>query len=255
MLGPALASRMRPADVIAAGVGLAGVGFLALTQVDRGSGLAALVAGGTIAFLGIAPTGVLATDMVVGSAPADNAGSASAVSETTAELGAALGVAIFGSIGTAVYRMKVDAAVPADTPAAAIDAARNSLAGAAAAAADLPASLGPELLEAAREAFTDALNLVAVVGVAAMVVFAVLAVTLGRRIGPVEPATTRKPRQARGPTPTRLVSAMPATRRGADRRRRWLGDHTARPRAWSAPLPSMTNPIPRRRRRSAGDRR
>jgi DHA2 family multidrug resistance protein-like MFS transporter len=192
MLGPALARRMRPADVIAAGVALAGVGFLVLTQVDSGSGLAVLVAGGTIAFLGIAPTGVLATDMVVGSAPAEQAGSASAVSETTAELGAALGVAIFGSVGTAIYRSQVDAAVPANTPAAAVEAARDSLAGAASAAADLPAPLGPELLDTAREAFTGALNLVAGVGVVAMVVFAVLALTLRRRIGPAEPTADQE---------------------------------------------------------------
>lgn len=98
MLAPLLASRWRPANVIAGGVLLAAGGFALLTQVSVGSGVPLLVLGGTIAFLGIAPSGVLATEMVLSSAPPERAGSASAVSETTAELGVALGVAIFGSI-------------------------------------------------------------------------------------------------------------------------------------------------------------
>ncbi len=42
--------------------------------------------------------------MIVTSAPAERAGAASAISETGTELGGAVGIAIIGSIGTAVYR-------------------------------------------------------------------------------------------------------------------------------------------------------
>ena len=56
---------------------------------------------------------------IVGAAPPERAGSASAISETGAELGGALGVAVLGSIGTAIYRGGVADAVPGDVPAAA----------------------------------------------------------------------------------------------------------------------------------------
>jgi DHA2 family multidrug resistance protein-like MFS transporter len=40
----------------------------------------------------------------VGSAPPERAGAASGISETSSELGGALGLALLGTIGTAVYR-------------------------------------------------------------------------------------------------------------------------------------------------------
>jgi MFS transporter, DHA2 family, multidrug resistance protein len=54
--------------------------------------------------VGAAQVITLGTDLVVGAAPAERAGAASAISETGLELGGALGIALLGSIGTAVYR-------------------------------------------------------------------------------------------------------------------------------------------------------
>ena len=65
---------------------------------------AAIVAGTTLIGLGVGPVGTLATDLIVGAAPPDAAGAASAISETGTELGGALGIAILGSVGAAVYR-------------------------------------------------------------------------------------------------------------------------------------------------------
>jgi MFS transporter, DHA2 family, multidrug resistance protein len=95
----------------------------------------------------------LATDMIVGSAPPEQAGAASGISETSAEFGGALGIAVLGSIGTAVYRNQVAARLPADVPPAATTATRETLGGAVAAAAQLPEPLAATLLGAAREAF------------------------------------------------------------------------------------------------------
>jgi len=107
MLAPLVARRVRPAFVMAGGLALSTVGFGMLTQVTAASGLLVLVTASVIFSLGVAPVGTLPTDIVVGSVSPGKAGSASATSETSAELGGALGVAILGSIGTAAYRNHV----------------------------------------------------------------------------------------------------------------------------------------------------
>ena len=179
LLAPRIARRVRPGNVIAAGLAIAALGFLLLTQLD-GPGLALPVIGIVIVFLGGGPTPALGTDLIVGSAPPEKAGSAAAISETGGELGIALGVAVFGSVGTAVYRDRMADAVPSGVPAGAAETARDSLAGAVSAADRLPVQLGAELLDPAREAFTARLNAAAGAGAVLFVALAVLAAALLR---------------------------------------------------------------------------
>jgi MFS transporter, DHA2 family, multidrug resistance protein len=182
MLTPMLARRARPGLVMAGGLVLAAAGFGLLTLVDGTTGLGVVVAGSVIFSLGVAPVGTLATDLIVGSAPPERAGSAAALSETGAELGGALGIAVLGSIGAAVYRGQVADTLPAGIPAGAAEAARDTLGGAVVAAGQLPGALGADLLDAARQAFTrglvttSAISAVLTLGLAALA-----AVLLGRR--------------------------------------------------------------------------
>jgi MFS transporter, DHA2 family, multidrug resistance protein len=182
MLAPLVVRRVRPAFVMAGGLALSAVGFGMLTQVNTVSGLAVIVVGSVIFALGVAPVGTLATDIIVGSAPPERAGAASGISETSAELGGALGIAVLGSIGTAVYRSEVAGAVPADVPLDAASAARDTLGGAVAAAEELPDPLGGELLDAAREAFTQALELSAITSAAIVLGVAILAAAVLRDV-------------------------------------------------------------------------
>jgi DHA2 family multidrug resistance protein-like MFS transporter len=182
MLTPIIARRVRPAFVMGAGSALAAVGFAAVTQVDGASGLAVLVAGFVIFSLGLAPVFTLATDMIVGTAPPERAGAASAISETGSEFGGALGIAILGSIGIAVYRSEVTDAIPDGLPPEAAEAARDTLGGALAAAGQLPDQLGAGLLDAAREAFAQSLQLIAATSAAVAVGIAILAAVLLRRV-------------------------------------------------------------------------
>jgi MFS transporter, DHA2 family, multidrug resistance protein len=184
MLTPLLARRASPALVMAAGLVLAAVGFGLLTQVDGASGLGMLVVGSVVFSLGVAPVGTLATDLVVGAAPPERAGAAAALSETGAELGGALGIAVLGSIGTAAYRGRVADAIPAGVPSEAAAAARDTLGGAVAAAQQLPDQLGVALLDAARQAFTHGLHLTAASSAAVAAGLAVLAAVLLRGVGP-----------------------------------------------------------------------
>src|SRR5262249_40501213 len=104
---------------------------------------------------------ILATDLIVGSVPPERAGAASAISETGSELGGALGIAVLGSLGAAVYRRGMADALPAGIPPEAAAAARDTLGGAVVVAGQLPGDLGAALLDAAREAFVQGLQLAA----------------------------------------------------------------------------------------------
>jgi MFS transporter, DHA2 family, multidrug resistance protein len=163
MLAPAVVRRVRPAYVMAVGLAIAAVGLLILTQLDAESGLTVLVSASVVYSLGLAPLFTLTNDLIIGAAPPERAGAASAISETGAELGGALSIAILGTIGTAVYRSQVDDGIPEGVSADTVEAARDTLGGAVAASGDLPAGLAEALLVAAREAFTQGLQVVAFV--------------------------------------------------------------------------------------------
>ena len=104
-----------------------------LAQVDGTTRLAPLVTGSVVFALGLAPVFTLATDLMVGAAPPERAGAAAAISETSSELGGALGIAVLGAVGTAVYRGQIDAALPGVA-----EPARDTLGGAVATGDELP---------------------------------------------------------------------------------------------------------------------
>lgn len=169
---------------MAGGLVVAAVGFGLLTQVGRGSdgGLRTIIIGSVIYSLGFCPIVILATDLIVGSAPVERAGAASAISETSSELGGALGIAILGSIGVAVYRRAMAHSIPAGVPPEAIEAAKATLGGAVGAAARLPAEVSRQLLEVARHAFAHAFVLVALISSLIALVLAPVVVILLRNV-------------------------------------------------------------------------
>ncbi len=178
MLAPQLARRFGPAPVMTAGLGIAAAGLLLLTRVDAADGLGILVTGFLLACVGIAWPSALGVDLIVGSAPATKAGSASGISETSGEFGIALGVAVLGSIGTAVYRTEVK--MPADLPVDAAASGRESITGAASVAEQLSHGSAAELLASAHDAFTTGLNVAGGVGAALLAALAVLALAVFR---------------------------------------------------------------------------
>lgn len=171
-VSPLIARRLRPGIVIGLGLVVSVFGFLLLTRLQADSGLATVIIGMVVLHIGLAPSAVLITDLVVGSAPPEKTGSASALNETSGEMGIALGVAALGSIGTAIYRGKIDADMPDDVPPATAEAARDTVVGAVAAAERLPGELAGELVQIAQGAFMAGFHTVAGVGA---VVVAILA--------------------------------------------------------------------------------
>jgi DHA2 family multidrug resistance protein-like MFS transporter len=180
---PFLVRRLRPATLMTGGLVLAAAGFALFTALGPDTPFRTFAAGSFVFSLGMAPVFTLTTDLVVGSAPPERAGAASAISETSAELGGALGIAVFGSIGVAVYRAALSS-LPAGVPPDAAEAARATLGGAVAIAAGLPGQAGPELAEAAKGAFVDGLRLCAGISALGSLALAGFVAARLRRVGP-----------------------------------------------------------------------
>jgi MFS transporter, DHA2 family, multidrug resistance protein len=183
---PAVARRVRPASVMAAGLVLAALGFAVLTQSATSAGLGALIIGMVLYSLGISPVVILATDLIVGCAPIEKAGAASAISETSSELGGALGIAILGSIGVAVYRSVMADGIPEGLAPEAAAAARATLGGAVELAERLPAQLRMEVLATARAAFARGFEIAAIVSAGIALLMAPVAGMLLRERSPRE---------------------------------------------------------------------
>ncbi|GAA4224027.1 DHA2 family multidrug resistance protein-like MFS transporter [Streptosporangium album] len=175
--GPALARRVAPAYVMAAGLALAAAGLVLHTQVPAVGGIPLLVAGLVLASAGMALPMGLGTGIMMTAAPAEKAGSAASLSETSGEFGVAVGIAALGSLGTAVFRGALPSGVDAD-----------SITSAVAAAVDL---------DAVRAAFTSGLHAVAAVGALIFLTLAVVtAVVLRRHAAPAIPAAEAEPAMA-----------------------------------------------------------
>lgn len=158
-LGPRIVRRFRAASVVAAGLVVSAVGLALLTQVSASGGLAVVVVSSVIISVGLAPILGLTTELIVGSAPPERAGAASGISETGAELGGALGIAILGTLGIAIYRSRVVDALPRELPADVAAVARDTLGAAVAVAERLPDQLRFAVLDVARGAFVHGMQL------------------------------------------------------------------------------------------------
>lgn len=179
-LAPRLARHADPAVIIGVGLAVSAVGYVVLTQVDGPNGLAVLVTGAVVVSAGLGPMMALATDMVIGAAPPRQAGAAAAISTTAPQLGGALGIAVLGSVITAVYRAETADAAPADTPATAANALRDNLGATLSEARRLSDPLASDLVGSAQAGFTTGFQVAAAISAVLMTGSAFL---IGRRRG------------------------------------------------------------------------
>jgi DHA2 family multidrug resistance protein-like MFS transporter len=172
LLTPALVGRYPPARLIPAGFLVAAAGFALLAAAGSIGGPWLLTLALFTYSLGLAPVFTLATDLVVGNAPPERAGAASAISETGSELGGALGIALLGSIGAAVYGSALTQALPAGLTADVLAAAHGTLGGALDTARQLGGTDGPAVAAAARSAFVASMQAAALAASAASLLVA-----------------------------------------------------------------------------------
>ncbi len=182
LLVPRVARVLRPSVFVSLGLALAVTGFITLMLVQGREGIGLMVLGTILLGVGVMPMMILGTDLVVGSAPREKAGAAAAMSETATELGMAMGIAVIGSIGAAVYRAHIAAQLPIGLTAEQTEIASDTIGGALAIAGQLTPEVGEAMLAIARVGFAEALHANAVIGAAIMAATAVLTLTCLREV-------------------------------------------------------------------------
>lgn len=182
LLAPRILGWLKPAQVMAAGFALTALGFAVISRIGSFDGPMVVVIGTLLLSLGLAPVVTLTTDIAVGSVPPERAGVASGLSETSAEFGGALGIAVLGSVLTVLYRHQLGLTVPAGVPAEAAAAARDTL-GAALTITQGMGTAGDALLASARAAFTRSFSLTAGVSAVLALATGVLAFIALRGVG------------------------------------------------------------------------
>jgi DHA2 family multidrug resistance protein-like MFS transporter len=120
----------------------------------------------------------------VSSAPPERAGSASGLNETSSEFGGALGIAVLGSLVTALYRSALVGSLPANLPREAAETVQRGIGAAANIAGPMADANGGLLLEIARDAFTSAVQVTAVLCALIVVLAALTAIAMFRKLKP-----------------------------------------------------------------------
>jgi MFS transporter, DHA2 family, multidrug resistance protein len=189
-IAPRIVRRVRPAHLLAGGFAIAGIGMGILGSITATSsnGLALVVIASTVISIGLGPVFGLTTELIVGSAPPERAGGATGMSETGSEVGGALGLSLFGTIGLAIYRSQVTSDLPAAVPDSAAAAARDTLGAAMEVAAELPADIGQAVVRIAQDAFVDGMQVAAFISVVISALVAVVALRGLHHVPPTDSA-------------------------------------------------------------------
>lgn len=181
---PLVARVIRPGFVVAGSLALSVVGYLMLTQITpEVDGVTLAVAALALAYLGNGTIAALGTDLVVGSAPAEKAGSASAMTEMVQDLGVSLGIALLGSMASAIYHRSMLNHLPSDFDASLREAVIDSLWAASSIASELPVGL----MAQAQAAFMAGLHGAAIFSAASVAVLTVLSAVALRHVGAATP--------------------------------------------------------------------
>ena len=170
-----IAEKVGSGVVMAAGFVLVAGGFGVLATVSPSTPYLVLAIALVLLGAGMSLTAAPATANIMSGVPHHKAGVGSAVNDTTRELGGALGIAILGSVASALYRSSVDIKSLGLPPDAA-KAARESIGAAAVVAGQVPG--GKDLMAHANSAFTNAFDVVAIVGVVVSLAAAAIVVKL-----------------------------------------------------------------------------
>lgn len=158
LMGRAPVARMLGAPLALTGLGAAGL------LAAGGVGIAWQLAALGVVGIGIGAAMTAASATIMTTAPAERAGMAASIEETSYELGGAVGVALMGALMTAVYGAAFVAPAGGGLPAAAFEGIDQALSATAA----MPGAQGEALAAAARAAFDRAFEAVCALAAALM---------------------------------------------------------------------------------------
>ncbi|MDX3236791.1 MFS transporter [Streptomyces sp. ME03-5709C] len=180
LLGSRMLAGLGPRAMVSSGFVLTACAVLVLTLMGQHDRPGVLTAGFVLLGFGLETTLFGAYESMLSDSPAEQAGGAAAIGETSYQLGAGLGIALLGSVMNAAYAPAV-ARVPG-VPAGARASAGKSLGEAYDVSDRLGGSAGVSLRHAARHAFVHGMHLTLVVSAALLLLGAVAALRLPRRM-------------------------------------------------------------------------
>jgi EmrB/QacA subfamily drug resistance transporter len=137
VVGTKLAMRVGNKAVVASGLALWGVTLLWISTVTQSTSYLAIVGQMILGGGGLGLITAPATEAIMGAVPTEKAGVGSAVNDATRLFGAALGVAVIGSIAASLYGTRLGSTLPTGLPVDAAAAAKSSIGGALVAAQSL----------------------------------------------------------------------------------------------------------------------
>lgn len=169
---PMIAARFGANRAGAAGLSLIAAGLVILSFMGTDFALPHFVAGLVVFAAGMGLAGTPATTAIVSAVPAAKQGVVSAVNDTTRELGAALGIAVLGSLLNDRYRSGV-AALTEQLPAEMAERARESIAFVQQGVVEKMGPQGERLVAQAEQAFVDGTGAALLAGAAMLLLAAV----------------------------------------------------------------------------------
>ena len=173
-LSSKVVERLGTKRVVVGGMLLFSLGLIVASTSTVTSGYGRVVIAMTLMGTGMGLVMAPATESIMGALPPEHAGVGSAMNDTTREVGAALGVAVIGSLLSSFYVPRVLDELPATVPEPARAAAEESVGAALGVSAQLGRA-GVGVADAAREAFVYAMQRVSWVAAAVGVLGALIA--------------------------------------------------------------------------------
>ena len=159
-VSPLLAERFGTRVIMPGGMALMGLGLADLSTAGVHTAYPLIAVAVAIMGAGMGLVMAPASNTIMTTVPAHQAGAGSAINDTIREVGGALGVAIVGSLSAAVYQSRLGSALAtAHVPGAVTHAATGSVAAADLTGARLGGVPGSELVSAAHSAFVSSMAL------------------------------------------------------------------------------------------------
>ncbi|CAN7663639.1 MFS transporter [Neorhizobium tomejilense] len=168
-------NRFGPVRTVLLGLVINSAGMFLMSIAAYCESLFGVLGATMVIAVGFVPVVLTTTGLIVGSAPPEKSGSASAISETSAEFGGALGIALLGSLGTLIYRMLMDGVNVGGLDATESAAVKTTIGGAVETARALQENVVPAWLEAARQSFSTGFASCCLVGMVTLLVLAAIA--------------------------------------------------------------------------------
>lgn len=175
---PLLVTRIHRIYLLATGLLIMAAGMLIMYIASQSFTLPLLIVSLVLLSSGCGIAVTLGHDIVMSRANPQQAGAAASLTETCTTFGGALGIALLGSIGTAIYRESIEDALLGHLPSSLIESAQTTLGGALITAESLSTPLQNQLIHSAHTAFGHSFSTAA--GISALLIVGIAVIILIR---------------------------------------------------------------------------